>query len=152
MDFDSVAKAGSFLGSGGVVILDEQTCMVKFALRVIKFYKHESCGWCVPCREGTSWLQLAVSRFHDGLGRQTDVDLIREVSENILGRTFCPLGDAVAMPVISMVKKFRKEFEDHLAGRACPYGERTEPLPHAAPARPQPPELAGSLPILEVQA
>jgi NADH-quinone oxidoreductase subunit F len=151
MDFDSVAKAGSFLGSGGVVVLDENTCIVKFALRVMKFYKHESCGWCVPCREGTNWLQLALGRFHDGLGRKTDIDLIREVSENILGRTFCPLGDAAAMPVISMVKKFRQEFEDHLAGRGCPYGERTEPLPHAAPPRPEPPGFGSPLPILGIR-
>jgi NADH-quinone oxidoreductase subunit F len=131
MDFDSVAKLGSFLGSGGVVALHEETCMVKFALRIMRFYRHESCGWCVPCREGTNWLELALGRFHAGYGRESDIDLIREVSENILGRTFCPLGDAAAMPTISIVKKFRSEFEDHLNGRPCPYGERPGPQDYA---------------------
>ncbi len=120
LDFDSVAKAGSFLGSGGVVVVDEHACMVEFALRIMRFYRHESCGWCVPCREGTNWLELTLRRFHGGGGRQQDIDLIRGVSENILGRTFCPLGDAAAMPTISIVQKFRSEFEDHLNGRACP--------------------------------
>ena len=121
MDFDSVAKLGSFLGSGGVVMLDDQTCMVQFALRIMRFYRHESCGWCVPCREGTNWLELALRRFHSGGGRTEDIDLIRNVSENILGRTFCALGDAAAMPTISILQKFRGEFEDHLRGRACPF-------------------------------
>ncbi len=122
MDFDSIAKLGSFLGSGGVVVADEHTCMVEFALRIMHFYRHESCGWCVPCREGTNWLELALRRFHSGGGRQEDIELFRSVSENILGRTFCPLGDAAAMPIISIVRKFRGEFEDHLRGRACPFG------------------------------
>jgi len=125
LDYDSVAKTGSFLGSGGVVILDENTCMVKFALRIMQFYRHESCGWCVPCREGTNWLQLALTRFHDGGGRDGDIDTLREVSENILGRTFCALGDAAAMPTLSILKHWRQEFEDHLNGKPCPFGART---------------------------
>jgi NADH-quinone oxidoreductase subunit F len=119
LDFDSVAKTGSFLGSGGVVILDESTCMVKFALRIMQFYRHESCGWCVPCREGTSWLQTSLTRFHDGGGRVADIALMREVSENILGRTFCALGDAAAMPTISILDHWRQEFVDHLTGKPC---------------------------------
>ncbi len=123
MDFDTLMKAGSFLGSGGVVVLDETTCMVKFALRVMKFYQHESCGWCIPCREGTDWLKKTLVRFHSGGGLKKDIDNIQYLAENMLGRTFCPLGDAAAMPTISIVKKWRKEFEDHLEGRPCPYEE-----------------------------
>ncbi len=121
MDFDTLMKAGTFLGSGGVVVLDETTCMVKFALRVMKFYQHESCGWCIPCREGTDWLKKTLMRFHAGAGLTKDIDNIQYLAENMLGRTFCPLGDAAAMPTISIVKKWRKEFEDHLEGKPCPY-------------------------------
>jgi len=120
MDFDSVAKAGSMLGSGGTVVLDEDTCMVDFARRIMHFYAHESCGWCIPCREGTAWLRQLLDRFHDGGGRDSDIPLIDELSKNMLGRTFCPLGDAAAMPTISIVKKWRNEFEEHLRGD-CPY-------------------------------
>ena len=123
MDFDSVMKAGSMLGSGGVVVLDDRTCIVKFALRTIKFYQHESCGWCIPCREGTDWLKKTLTRFHAGGGVRKDIDNIKYLADNMLGRTFCPLGDAAAMPVIAFVEKFRKEFEDHLEGRPCPFAE-----------------------------
>jgi NADH-quinone oxidoreductase subunit F len=121
MDFDSLMKAQSMLGSGGVVIVDDSTCMVKFALRIMKFYQHESCGWCIPCREGTDWLDKTLTRFHAGGGIRKDIDNIQYLAENMLGRTFCPLGDAAALPTISIVKKFRKEFEDHLEGRPCPF-------------------------------
>jgi len=120
MDFDQVGKAGSMLGSGGVVVLDETTCMVEFALRTMKFYAHESCGWCIPCREGTDWLKKSLTRLHEGGAVDKDIDNIRYLAENMLGRTFCPLGDAAAMPTIAFVKKFRKEFENHLDGRGCP--------------------------------
>jgi NADH-quinone oxidoreductase subunit F len=120
MDFDQVGKAGSMLGSGGVVVLDQDVCMVEFALRTMKFYQHESCGWCIPCREGTDWLQKSLTRLHNGGAVDKDIDNIRYLAENMLGRTFCPLGDAAAMPTIAFVKKFRKEFEDHLEGRGCP--------------------------------
>ncbi len=121
MDFDTLMKMQSFLGSGGVVVLDEETCMVKFAQRVMRFYAHESCGWCIPCREGTDWLKKTLIRFPAGGGLKKDIDNIQYLAENMLGRTFCPLGDAAAMPIISIVKKFRSEFEDHLEGRPCPY-------------------------------
>jgi NADH-quinone oxidoreductase subunit F len=121
MDFDSLMKIGSMLGSGGLVVCDDSTCMVKFALRIMKFYRHESCGWCIPCREGTDWLEKTLHRFHTGGGIKKDIDNIQYLSENMLGRTFCPLGDAAALPTISIVKKFRKEFEDHLEGRPCPF-------------------------------
>lgn len=114
MDYDSVAKAKSMLGSGGVVVMDEDTDMVKAMLRIMKFYQHESCGWCIPCREGTTWLRKMLSRFDEGMGQSSDIDLINEVAKNMLGRTFCPLGDAAAMPTISFVEKFRDEFEAKL--------------------------------------
>ncbi len=127
LDFDQVGKAGSMLGSGGVVVLDETVCMVEFALRTIKFYQHESCGWCIPCREGTDWLKKTLTRFHAGAGEARDINNIQYLAENMLGRTFCPLGDAAAMPTIAFVKKFRQEFEDHLDGKPCPYAKHSGP-------------------------
>ena len=121
MDYDTLAKAKSMLGSGGMVVLDEDTCMVKFALRIMRFYAHESCGWCIPCREGTTWLRKLLQRFHDGGGVKSDIPLIGELAQNMLGRTFCALGDAAALPTISIVEKFRDEFEAHLDGKPCPY-------------------------------
>src|SRR5215468_4459703 len=131
MDFDSLMKIGSMLGSGGVVVLDETTCMVKFALRTMAFYQHESCGWCIPCREGTDWLKKTLKRFHSGGGVMKDIDNMQYLSENMLGRTFCPLGDAAAMPMMAFIQKFRHEFEDHLDGRPCPFSnvEAVEQLP-----------------------
>ena len=127
MDYDAVAKAGSMLGSGGMVVMDEDTCMVDMARRIMHFYAHESCGWCIPCREGTVWLQKMLDRFHEGLGRSEDIDMVAELSKNMLGRTFCPLGDAAAMPTISIVQKWRNEFEDHLNGR-CAYTKASDAL------------------------
>jgi NADH-quinone oxidoreductase subunit F len=121
MDFDACMKAGTFLGSGGVVVLDDHACMVKYAQRIMMFYQHESCGWCIPCREGTDWLKKTLNRFHAGGGVRKDIDNIQYLAENMLGRTFCPLGDAAAMPTISIVKKYREEFEAHLEGRPCPF-------------------------------
>jgi NADH-quinone oxidoreductase subunit F len=120
LDYDSVAKIGSMLGSGGLVVFDEDTCMVDLARRIMHFYAHESCGWCIPCREGTAWLRKMLDRFHDGGGSEEDISLIGELSQNILGRSFCPLGDAAALPTISIVKKWRNEFVDHLHGK-CAY-------------------------------
>jgi NADH-quinone oxidoreductase subunit F len=117
MDYDSVAKIGSMLGSGGLVVMDEDTCMVDVARRIMHFYAHESCGWCIPCREGTAWLRKMLDRFHEGGGRQEDIPLIDEVSENMLGMTLCALGDAAALPTMSIVRKWRNEFEDHLRGK-----------------------------------
>jgi NADH-quinone oxidoreductase subunit F len=124
MDFDAVAKIGSMLGSGGVVVMDEDTCMVKVAWRLMKFYAHESCGWCIPCREGTSWLEHLLERFHSGGALPDDPDTALDVSYNILGKTLCPLGDAAAMPTISLLKKFRHEFEEHLRLGHCPYEQK----------------------------
>src|ERR1700719_3307391 len=127
MDYDSVAKAGSMLGSGGMVVMDENTCMVDMARRIMHFYAHESCGWCIPCREGTTWLRKMLERLHAGYGREQDIDMLSELSKNILGRSFCPLGDAAAMPTISIVQKWRNEFEDHLHGR-CAYKPAEAPV------------------------
>jgi NADH-quinone oxidoreductase subunit F len=126
MDYDSMAARKSMLGSGGVVVMDEDTCMVKVALRIMRFYAHESCGWCIPCREGTTWLRKVLVRFHEGGGTREDIDLLADVSKNMLGRTFCPLGDAAALPTISIVEKFREDFEDHLNGRPCPFEHARE--------------------------
>jgi len=95
--------------------------MVKAALRIMRFYAHESCGWCIPCREGTVWLKKILTRVHEGGGVESDIPLIHELSDNMLGRTFCPLGDAAAMPTLAFVEKFRGEFEAHLNGRPCPF-------------------------------
>jgi NADH-quinone oxidoreductase subunit F len=121
MDYDWFAKRGEFMGSGGVVAIDDQTCMVKMALRIMKFYQHESCGWCIPCREGTDWLKKTLTRFHDGGGVHKDIDQMLYLSNNMAGRTFCALGDAAAFPTISIIKKWRQEFEDHLDGKSCPF-------------------------------
>jgi NADH-quinone oxidoreductase subunit F len=101
-------------GSGGLIVLDEDTDIVAVALRTIKFYAHESCGWCIPCREGTTWLKKILTRFHEGGGIPSDIDLIRELADNMLGRTFCALGDAAAMPTTGFITKFRGEFEEYL--------------------------------------
>jgi NADH-quinone oxidoreductase subunit F len=110
MDYDSIAKAGSMLGSGAVIVMDETRCMVESLQRLSYFYMHESCGQCTPCREGTGWLSRVVDRIKAGQGRPGDLDLLDNVAENIQGRTICALGDAAAMPVRAMIKHFRHEF------------------------------------------
>ena len=111
MDYDSIAKAGSMLGSGAVIVMDDSRCMVESLKRLSYFYMHESCGQCTPCREGTGWLWRVVDRINSGLGRQSDLDLLNSVADNIQGRTICALGDAAAMPVRAMIKHYRHEFE-----------------------------------------
>jgi len=124
MDYDWFAKRGEFLGSGGVVAIDDQTCMVRMALCIMKFYQHESCGWCIPCREGTDWLKKTLMRFHAGGGMEKDIDQMLYLAENMAGRTFCALGDAAAFPTISIVKKWREDFEMHLDGKPCPFEKK----------------------------
>ena len=126
MDFDQLGKAGSMLGSAGVVVLDETVSIVEFALRTIKFYQHESCGWCIPCREGTDWLKKTMTRFYEGYGTVQDIDNMQYLAENMLGRTFCPLGDAAAMPMIGFYKKFRDEFEAYI--KANPLARESQAL------------------------
>jgi NADH-quinone oxidoreductase subunit F len=119
MDYDSIAKAGSMLGSGALIVMDDSRCMVKSLQRLSYFYMHESCGQCTPCREGTGWLWRMVDRIESGQGRPTDVDLLNSVSDDIQGRTICALGDAAAMPVRAMIKHFRHEFEYHVEHKTC---------------------------------
>jgi NADH-quinone oxidoreductase subunit F len=115
MDYDSIAKAGSMLGSGAVIVMDDTRCMVESLKRLSYFYMHESCGQCTPCREGTGWLWRVVDRIDNGHGKPSDLDLLDNVADNIQGRTICALGDAAAMPVRAMLKHFRQEFEAKIA-------------------------------------
>ena len=119
MDYDSISKAGSMLGSGAVIVMDETTCMVKALERLSFFYYEESCGQCTPCREGTSWLYKVVHRIEGGQGRSGDLELLASVTTNIMGRTICALGDAASMPVQSFIKHFRDEFAYHIEHRKC---------------------------------
>jgi NADH-quinone oxidoreductase subunit F len=119
MDYDAIAKAGSMLGSGAVIVMDDTRCMVKSLQRLSAFYMHESCGQCTPCREGTGWLWRIVDRLETGQGKPSDMDLLDSVAENIMGRTICALGDAAAMPVRGMLKHFRAEFEHHITHKTC---------------------------------
>jgi len=114
MDYDGLSKAGSSLGAGSMIVMDETTCMVKTLKRLSYFFFEESCGQCTPCREGTGWLYRVVKRIVDGQGRMEDLDLLTDVSSNISGRTICALGDAAATPVLSFVKHFRPEFEHYI--------------------------------------
>jgi len=119
MDYDSIAKAGSMLGSGAVIVMDDSRCMVESLLRLSYFYQHESCGQCTPCREGTGWLWRMVDRIEHGHGKMEDIDLLNSVADNIQGRTICALGDAAAMPVRAMIKHFRSEFVHHVEHKTC---------------------------------
>ncbi len=119
MDFDAISKAGSMLGSGAVIVMDEDTCMVKALERLSYFYFEESCGQCTPCREGTGWLYRVIHRIEHGQGRPEDLDLLLSVGGNIAGRTICALGDAAVMPVQGMLKHFRSEFEYHIENKRC---------------------------------
>ncbi|HQR21710.1 MAG TPA: NADH-quinone oxidoreductase subunit NuoF [Burkholderiaceae bacterium] len=119
MDYDSIAKAGSMLGSGAVIVMDETRCMVRCLERLSYFYFEESCGQCTPCREGTGWLYRVVHRIEHGQGRPEDLDLLNSVADNIQGRTICALGDAAAMPVRAFVRHFHSEFEHHIEHKRC---------------------------------
>lgn len=114
MDFDALAAVGSMLGSAGCIVMDEDTCMVDTILNITHFYRHESCGQCTPCREGTTWAEKVLKKIKSGNGTMRDIDLLYEMSGNIGTRTICPLGDAAAMPIESFVRKFRHEFEAYV--------------------------------------
>ena len=114
MDYDSIANAGSMLGAGSVIVMDDTTCMVKTLTRLAHFYYDESCGQCTPCREGTGWLYRMLQRILDGNGKEEDLDLLLTVGEKIMGNTICALGDAAATPVESFIKHFREEFEYYI--------------------------------------
>src|SRR5689334_4691380 len=119
MDYDSIAKAGSFLGSGAVIVMDEDTCMVRAAERLAYFYYEESCGQCTPCREGTGWLYRILNRIEHGRGREEDMALLLDLADKIQGRTICALGDAAAMPTRAFVKVFKDEFLHHIHNKSC---------------------------------
>lgn len=122
MDYDSISKAGSMLGSGGLVVMDDQTCMVKALERISRFYFAESCGQCTPCREGSGWMYRVVKRIEEGKGTQGDLDKLDDVASKIEGRTICAFGDAAAWPVRSFVKQFREEFQYHIDNKCCMVG------------------------------
>jgi NADH-quinone oxidoreductase subunit F len=120
LDYESVQAAGSLLGSGGVIVMDDATCMVRAAWNLARFFAHESCGQCSPCREGCHWMEKIFHRIEQGDGRKGDLELILNVSGNIMGNTICPFGDAAAMPAAAFIKKYREEFDEHIAQKRCP--------------------------------
>ncbi len=122
MDYDGISKAGSMLGSGAVIILDDQMCMVNALARLSHFYHEESCGQCTPCREGTGWLSRVMHRIEHGQGRQEDLDLLDKVAGDIMGRTICALGEAASMPVKGFLKHYRDEFQYHIDHKKCMVG------------------------------
>jgi NADH-quinone oxidoreductase subunit F len=119
LDFDSIAKAGSMLGSAGVIVMDDSTCMVKMAARLSKFYAEESCGQCTQCREGTEWIHRILTRIENGNGRHGELELLLDLCANMKGKTICPLSDAAAMPIESYIQKFYGEFEAHIHEQRC---------------------------------
>jgi NADH-quinone oxidoreductase subunit F len=121
-DHDSFTEAGTMMGSGGVIVIDDRACMVQLGLRVAQFYMHESCGKCTPCREGTRWMVQLLHKIEDGDAEQSELDLLLDVCDRILGKCLCPLGDAAAMPVASYVNRFRDEFQAHVDHGGCPFG------------------------------
>jgi NADH-quinone oxidoreductase subunit F len=122
MDYDSISQAGSMLGSGAVIILDDQVCMVNALARLSHFYHEESCGQCTPCREGTGWLSRVMHRIEHGQGKQEDMELLDNVADNIIGRTICALGEAAALPVKGFLKHYRDEFQYHIDHKKCMVG------------------------------
>jgi NADH-quinone oxidoreductase subunit F len=129
-DFDTLAKAGSMLGSGAIIVVDDSVPVVSVALKLAKFYRHESCGKCTPCREGTRWTVSMLERVDNGLATPMDLDIMASVQEQIIGNCLCVLGDAMAMPIGSMVAKFRGEFEAHIeaARQRNPFGDEAPPV------------------------
>jgi len=119
MDYESFQAAGTLLGSGGVIVMDESTCMVQAAWNISRFFAHESCGQCSPCREGCHWMEKIFRRVEHGEGKAGDLDLILSVSGNIMGNTICPFGDAAAMPAAAFIRKYRAEFDEHIARKKC---------------------------------
>jgi len=119
LDYESLTSAGSMLGSGAVIVLNEDTCIVWAINKLIHFFRHESCGKCTPCREGTGWLEQLIGRIENGNGHPEDIEKIEDICGNILGRTICPLGDAAVMPIQSAIKQFREEFEYHIEHKTC---------------------------------
>jgi NADH-quinone oxidoreductase subunit F len=120
-DHDTFTEAGTMMGSAGMIVIDDRACMVQLGLRVAQFYMHESCGKCTPCREGTRWMVQLLHKIEDGDAEQSELDLLLDVCDRILGKCLCPLGDAAAMPVASYIDKFRDEFQAHIDHGGCPF-------------------------------
>jgi NADH-quinone oxidoreductase subunit F len=114
LDYESLSSIGTMLGSGGMIIISESQCMVDLLYVLARFYHHESCGQCTPCREGSGWIEKIIKNILIGDAKISDIDLLYEIADNMMGKTICPLADALAMPVMSFVKKFRNEFESHI--------------------------------------
>jgi NADH-quinone oxidoreductase subunit F len=132
MDFDSLAAAKTMLGSGGVIVMDEDTCMVDALWNTLRFYHHESCGQCTPCREGTGWIEKIAAKMEQGRGRMEEIPKLDEIAWGMCGRTICVLADAAALPTRSFVQKFKPEFEAHVNSKKCPYRHGTvKELVHA---------------------
>ncbi|WP_420264481.1 NADH-quinone oxidoreductase subunit NuoF [Candidatus Magnetominusculus dajiuhuensis] len=124
MDFANLAKHGSMLGSGAIIVLDDTMCIVKIYERAMRFFEHESCGKCTPCREGTSWMRTILGRIEDGMADMEDLAMLEDVALNVVGKTFCPLGDGAAHVLLSAMKRYRGEFEYHVKYKKC---EVTDP-------------------------
>ncbi len=119
LDYEAIFEAGSMLGSGAVIAINERTCIVRMTERLAAFYRHESCGKCIPCREGTDWMYKIIHRLESAQGRVEDLDLLMDICDNIAGKSFCPLGDAAVGPVQSSVERFREEYEYHVREKRC---------------------------------
>ncbi len=130
LDFDSLARAGSLFGTGTPIVMDETTCMVRAAWITARFFQHESCGQCTPCREGAGWLQRLLWKIESGQGVERDLDVLLSVADNIEGNTICALGDAAAWPARGFAKKFRDEFLQHIREKRCPFGDGALALHH----------------------
>ncbi|HYX92062.1 MAG TPA: NADH-ubiquinone oxidoreductase-F iron-sulfur binding region domain-containing protein, partial [Myxococcaceae bacterium] len=131
LEFEALKNVQNMAGSGGVIVMDDRTCMVRSLWRVARFYAEESCGQCTPCREGTPWQTRVLRKIEEGRGEEGDIEILLNVAQSIapyppigLGNTICALGDAAALPTHSFVQKFRGEFEAHLAERRCPFGDQ----------------------------
>jgi NADH-quinone oxidoreductase subunit F len=123
MDFESIQSAGSLLGTGALIVLSQDVCIVRACLNFTRFYAHESCGKCTPCREGTDWMQKILTRLEGGQGRREDMDTLKDICDSIFGRSFCALGDGATSPIVSALKYFRAEFDQHVDDHGCPFGE-----------------------------
>jgi len=122
MDYESCAEHGTLLGSGGVIVIGEGTCMVRSLMVLLRFYHHESCGQCTPCREGTGWIERICTRIENGEGTQSDIDELYRIADGMELRTICTLADAAAWPTKSFIDVFRSEFEEHIEKGCCPHG------------------------------
>jgi NADH-quinone oxidoreductase subunit F len=147
LDFDAMAQAGTMLGSGAVIVIDDRACMVQLGLRVAQFYMHESCGKCTPCREGTRWMVQILRKLEEGRAEQGELDLLLNVCDRILGNCLCPLGDAAAMPVASYVAKFREEYQRHIDEGGCPFGTESSLAGVLAPVDQHHADLRGEIEV-----